>query len=48
MVAAWIANPAIVPDSWEPAASVHSWWSTMAALPALSRRGMRSLIILTC
>lgn len=47
MVADWVSTPTIHPREWEHADSLHPWWTARAATNCCSRRGMRSLIMLT-
>ncbi|PUZ56428.1 hypothetical protein GQ55_5G299800 [Panicum hallii var. hallii] len=46
-ISVWTANPDLHPREWTPADSIHQWWTAMANSPCASRRGLRSLIMLT-
>jgi hypothetical protein len=42
----WTSTTEIHHSSWQPAGSVHQWWSNLATSTVISMRGLRTLIIL--
>ena len=47
-LASWIAAPPLLPVNWEPAESLHTWWTALARTTGVSQKGIKSLIILIC
>jgi len=47
-LANWLAAPPLLPANWEPAESLHTWWTALARTTGVSRKGIKSLIILIC
>ena len=44
----WLREPSLQPTNWTCTNSVHEWWSEMAAIRGVSRKGLKSLVILVC
>ena len=47
-LANWLAAPPLLPANWEPAESIHTWWTALARTMGVSRKGVKSIIILIC
>jgi hypothetical protein len=47
-LSAWLAESWLQPTNWEDTTSVYEWWSAIARMQGVSRKELKSLIILVC